>query len=221
MTISAIIPVLNEERSLGTLLDQLSEIDLVAEIIVVDGGSTDSTIEIATRKDKVTVVETVRGRAVQMNSGAEIATSQYLLFLHADSKLSDDLIHELPSVLKIGKPGAFTLSFDQHHWLYRLYSNFSKLNWSVFTYGDQGLLMPKSLFVKLGGFKNIPIMEDLDLVRRIKLEADFRKYPAKIITSSRRFQKNGIVGQQLLNIILVMVYYLGVSPQFLSRFYRY
>jgi rSAM/selenodomain-associated transferase 2 len=221
MTISAIIPVLNEERSLGTLLDQLSEIDLVAEIIVVDGGSTDSTIEIATRKDKVIVVETVRGRAMQMNSGAEMATSEYLLFLHADSKLSDELIHELPSIVKIGSPGAFTLSFDQHHWLYRLYSNFSKLNWSVFTYGDQGLFMPKSLFQKLSGFRNIPVLEDLDMVRRIKAEADFYKYPARIITSSRRFEKNGIIKQQVLNIILVAAFYFGASPQFLSRFYRY
>lgn len=221
MTISAIIPVLNEEKSLGALLDQLGDIDLVFEIIVVDGGSIDKTIEVAKRKDNVTVVESEKGRALQMNAGAERASSEYLLFLHADSKLSEGLIHELPSMINVGRPGAFTLSFDQHHWLYKLYSSFSRLNWSLFTYGDQGLFMPSSLFHKLGGFSDLPIMEDLDMVRRIKSKADFCKYPAKIITSSRRFEKNGIVKQQILNIILVAAFYFGASPQFLSRFYRY
>lgn len=221
MTISVVIPVLNEEKSLGTLLRQLSEIDLITEIIVVDGGSTDKTLRIAAEYKKVRIMETLKGRAVQMNTGAERASSEYLLFLHADSKLSDGLINELPSMLMTGKPGAFTLSFDQHHWLYRLYSNFSRLNWSLFTYGDQGLLIPKSLFVKLDGFKNIPIMEDLDMVRRIKMEADFCKYPAKIISSPRRFERSGILRQQMLNIFLVTGFYFGVSPQFLSRFYRY
>ncbi|MTI40909.1 TIGR04283 family arsenosugar biosynthesis glycosyltransferase [Fulvivirga lutimaris] len=221
MSISVIIPVLNEERSLDVLLEQLSEIDLIADIVIVDGGSVDNTLQIAASHQKVKIVETLKGRALQMNEGADNATSENLLFLHADSVLSQELIQELSNMVHEGKPGAFELSFDYNHWLYRVYARFSRLNWSIFTYGDQGLFIQKSLFLKLDGFKNIPIMEDLDMVRRIKREANFCKYPAKIITSSRRFEKNGIIRQQLLNIILVMAYYLGVKPQFLSRFYRY
>ncbi len=219
--ISVIIPTLNEEVRIAVLLRQLEDIPCVHEILVVDGGSKDCTIELVKDFKKVKLIEGEKGRANQMNLGSEHAQNPYLFFLHADSNLSQELIQVLPDLIRPNIAGAFKITFDKDGLAYGLYSWFSQFNLSLFTYGDQGLLIDKSLFDAMGGFKNIPIMEDLDIVRRLKGKVGFSKFPQTITTSSRRFKANGVYYQQIVNILLVIGFYLQVKPQFLSRFYRY
>ncbi|HNP17865.1 MAG TPA: TIGR04283 family arsenosugar biosynthesis glycosyltransferase [Fulvivirga sp.] len=219
MGLSVIIPTLNEEHHITHLLDSLQNVN--AEIIVCDGGSSDKTVELARSYSNVKVIMAKKGRANQMNAGAGEALGSILLFLHADSILSKNAIESLPNLIDGAVPGAFQLKFDQNGWLLRVYEWFSKFNFSLTTYGDQGLLINKNLYNELGGYQPYPIMEDIDMVRRIRKKSTFKKFDAAIITSARRFKAHGHFKQQVINIMLVMGFYFGISPQFLSRFYRY
>ncbi|MTI22754.1 glycosyltransferase [Fulvivirga sp. RKSG066] len=218
--ISVIIPALNESSNLKKLLPILIREDVVGQIIVVDGGSEDDTQKIA-RKHDVDFYESKMGRARQMNFGAKKAKHEVLLFLHADSNVSQADFAQIPRVLKTYDAGSFYLSFDYKNRLLGFYSTMSKLNFSVFTYGDQGLFIKRTVFEKLNGFREIPIMEDIDMVRRIKRRGSFVKLNTPIISSSRRFVKNGVLRQQFLNVALVSLYYIGVNTKYLARFYHY
>ena len=219
--ISVIIPVLNERRVIGDLLLELTRNGSFFEVITVDGGSTDATGEIVSGFHNVRWLETTAGRARQMNHGAMAATGDILWFLHADSRIPADsaaLIREALGDKNIA--GSFFLRFDREHFWLDLFSKISRLNMSVFTYGDQGIFIKRDAFESLEGFREIPIMEDLDFVRRIKRKGSFTKLPHAVRTSARRFMKNGIVRQEVKNIILVLGYYLGVPPRFLAKYYR-
>ena len=218
--VSIIIPTLNEENYIGQLLSQLNQVDRdMIEVIIIDGGSVDHTPGIVERHDYVNLILSKKGRAVQMNGGAKEAKGEYLLFLHADSVLPEELINDLVKIET--ESGSFKMKFTQKRFLYNFYSWFTSLNWTVFTYGDQGLWVKKSVFDKIGGFKEMPLLEDMEIVARLKKVSKFKKLPYSILTSSRRFASNGVIKQQLINILIVTAYYLGVSPHFLARYYRY
>ncbi len=218
--ISVIIPTLNEAANIGRLLADLTAYAMFTEIIVVDGGSTDDTLDKVRQFTNIKFLQSAQGRAVQMNTGAAKASGDYLLFMHADTLLPKDLRY-LERELTTTEAASFYMQFDKPSWLYRFYGRFTQLNWTIFTYGDQGLLIRKSVFENVGGFTNMPILEDVDLVRRVKKSHKFKKLPIVLTTSARRFEKNGVVKQQLLNIMLIVGYYLGCSPSFLKKFYRY
>lgn len=220
--LSVIIPCLNEENYISQLLDMLTlhQFDWL-EVIVVDGGSTDNSKEVVADFPKVLWKHSEKGRANQMNSGAEMAKGDYLLFLHADTIITSGFLKDLKLLLVGPIAGSFKMEFDHSNYWLKFYSKFTQYNWPIFTYGDQGLLVNSDLFVKVGGFREIPILEDIDLVRRIKGNDKFVKLNMTVKTSSRRFNKNGYVLQQLKNILIVIGYYLGLSPYFLKRFYRY
>jgi rSAM/selenodomain-associated transferase 2 len=219
--ISVIIPTLNESLHIEKLLNSLMGSTLVKEIVVVDGGSTDKTVQMVKGIENVLLIQSKAGRAIQMNEGAKVASFPFLLFLHADSYLSQITLDYLGHATSKSLNGAFSLKFDTNKRILNFYAWFSKRNWTLTTYGDQGLFMTKCLFEELNGFNEIPLFEDIDLVRRIKRKTSFKKFPVAIITSSRRFEKNGSLKQQLINIALVTAYYLKISPHFLRRFYRY
>jgi len=218
--ISLIIPTLNEEHHLSRLLTDVIDHPLISQIIVVDGGSTDDTVSVA-KSFGVELYESARGRAVQMNLGTSKATNNILLFIHADSKIEKAAIESIPEILKTVDAGSFYLAFDKKGYMLNLFSRMSRINSSLFTYGDQGLFIRKSFFEKIGGFTDMPIMEDLDIIRRIKRNGSFFKIQTPITTSARRFERNGVLYQQFKNIVLVALFLIGVSPWKLSRFYNY
>lgn len=218
--ISVIIPVLNEGKRLRILLEQLIHL-APYEIIIVDGGSTDNTVHIASGFREVKVLFSNRGRSLQMNTGAREATGDILLFLHADSSLPDTAFSNIIEALELPHVvgGSFYLKFDHSNFWLNLYSRISRINHCLFTYGDQGLFVFRDHFNALGGFKKMQLLEDLELQKRIRKNGRFFKLSVPIITSARRFRQNGIIWQQIKNIAIVGLYLAGVPASRLAKYY--
>ncbi|MGK7391711.1 MAG: TIGR04283 family arsenosugar biosynthesis glycosyltransferase [Candidatus Cyclobacteriaceae bacterium M2_1C_046] len=218
--VSVIIPVYNEEKCIRDLLIQLLQFNPY-EIIVVDGGSTDNTCEVISEFNEIKLLTSKKGRAAQLNKGAEEASGNILLFLHADSSLSADALKHVESSLE--EPhvmgGCFYLKFDNDNIWLRFFSVMGRINHSIFTYGDQGLFILKEHFNAMGGFKPMELLEDFEMQRRIRKSGRFIKLPVPITTSARRFCKNGILTQQIKNIIIVVLYLAGVSASRLAKYY--
>ena len=220
MKLSVVIPTLNEANTLGQTLECLN--DESVEIIVVDGGSTDATVEIASQYKSQLLIAS-RGRGLQQHTGALQTQGNVLLFLHADTQLPpayDHLIHEAlanPGVVF----GAFYLSIhppspvlDLIAVMANLRSRFLRL-----PYGDQALFVRRSAYFQVGGFHDWPVMEDVDLVRRLKREGGFRLARGHVKTSARRWQKEKLAHTTLRNWYRVIRYYLGAPPHILARHY--
>ncbi len=221
--ISIVIPTLNEERIIGRCLQQFDRQRGAHEIIVADGGSRDNTLGIVNGFPDVKLVEVKeKGRGLQMNRGAGMATGDILLFLHADTFLPPEGLRIIEKTMDRRKvaAGSFSLCFDHRDRLLHLYSRLSRINHVLFTYGDQGLFLARSSFEDLGGFAEIPLMEDVEIQQRLRKIGKFVKLDDCVHTSSRRFIHHGIIRQQLLNTGLVLLYHAGVSPFRLERYYR-
>ena len=157
-----------------------------------------------------------------MNRGAEVAKGDLLLFLHADTCLPPGGLDRIETMMARGEivAGSFSLSFDEPNLLLKLYALFSRINHLLFTYGDQGLFMTRHIFERIGGFREIPIMEDVEIQKRLRKMGRFVKIRLPVVTSARRFLTHGIIKQQILNIGLVFLYHTGFSPVWLKRFYK-
>jgi rSAM/selenodomain-associated transferase 2 len=221
--ISVIIPTLNERATFGSKLNDLLNQRGDLEIIVSDGSSSDGTLDVVSQFPEVKVVNSPRGRGRQMNEGANRASGDIFLFLHADTCLPPGALNMVEEILVDSSvvAGSFSLSFDRASFFLRLYSLFSQINHILFTYGDQGLFLRSRTFRKIKGFKDIPIMEDVEIQKRLKRLGKFVKIRKPVITSARRFVNCGIIRQQILNTGLVFLYHLGAAPSCLARFYRY
>ncbi len=192
-------------------------------MIVVDGGSSDETVEIA-RSFGARVISSPRGRANQMNAGATIATGEILLFLHADTRLPsefDQWIYQIlaqPQVIA----GAFNLKIDGQEWGLRLVEWGVKWRSQLFQlpYGDQAIFLKKSAFKAIGGFPNLPIMEDFVLIQQLKRLGKVAIVPAPVLTSARRWQKLGILKTTLINQLVIFAYFFGIPPKTLVHLYR-
>ncbi len=220
--ISIIIPVLNEALAISTVIKRLGDASDV-EIIVVDGGSQDETVNIA-KSFSVKVLCTTPGRASQMNGGAAIATGDILLFLHGDTILPnnfDSLIRETLQDSRI-IAGAFELRIDSQRWGVRLIERMVKMrsHFLSMPYGDQAIFLEASIFQDIGGFPNLPIMEDFELIRCLRKEGKIAIIPAPVITSGRRWEKLGVVKTTLINQLIVAGYLLGIPPEELVGWYR-
>jgi len=220
--ISIIIPTLNEAKNIAGLLGSLKGLPGI-EIIVADGGSVDETLMLA-ESDGVRVIRTAPGRSRQMNAGAEAATGNILLFLHVDCRLPNGFSHQIQELLSRPgvKAGAFRLAIDGPGLSYRIIEAAVNLRSILFRmpYGDQALFFIRETFQELGGFPDLPIMEDFALVRKIRKKYRLAIAPASVITSARRWEKWGIAKTTLLNQTLILGYVFGVNPEKLNEWYR-
>lgn len=219
MKVSVIIPALNEAENIEACLASVKHQQGDFEIIVVDGGSRDLTVEIA--RSCACTITSERGRGRQMNAGARLAQGEALLFLHSDSRLHPEALTALRRCLVDAEVagGTFTLRFDSDRVLLRLYAFFTRFKPRPFHYGDQGIFVRRSAYDKLQGFKEMPLMEDVDFLKRLGELGRTALIDLPVTTSARRFLKHGLVRQQLRNLVLVSLYGLGVKPETLAKWY--
>ena len=220
--ISVIIPVLNEAKILEQTLSQLQPELGHHELIIVDGGSTDGSVPIAEKYGKV--VTSVRGRAKQLNAGAAAASGDILIFLHADIWLESGALAAVGTALSSGYVGGgFRQKIDGENILYRaieMAGNIRGKYLKVF-YGDSGIFLKRADFEKIGGFPDIPILEEMEFSR------DMRKLGKTILVlphihiSARRWETKGIVRTTLNNWLITFLYFLKFSPEQLAKLYRH
>ena len=219
--VSVIIPTFNEAATLESFLRNLLNQPGDFEIIVADGGSSDETLKVLSRFPEVRLMRSGGGRARQMNEGARNARGKILLFLHADTALPAEALRKIeksladPSVAA----GSFSLKFDQPGGFFKVLSGFSRINHPFFTYGDQGLFLRASTFRRIEGFKEIPVMEDVEIQGRLRKIGKFIKLAPPVVTSARRYLQNGPFRQHWITTGVVLRYHLGVSPYLLGRRY--
>lgn len=220
--VSVIIPVLNEEKSIENTLKNALRLQGEKEIIVVDGGSTDNTIEIAERYARV--VKSPKGRAYQMNAGAREAMGDILWFVHSDSLLDETSIVHIEDAIKNGAiGGGFSLYFYDYNISFMKYISVTS-NWRArymgLFFGDQGLFVRKDIFFKLNGFPEIELMEDFEMSRKLVKEGSMKMLPIKIGTSARRFKHGGPLKTHIKMHKIKLLYIFGTSPSKLNQIYR-
>lgn len=225
LTLSIIIPTLNEEQVLGKTLTRLEDQNNseVIEVIVVDGGSSDTTLALA-ESGGCRTIASAKGRGRQMNAGAAAARGEVLLFLHADTLLPDNFSQLILDA--VCRPsfaaGAFSLAIDSPARSLATIAWFANLRSRVLQlpYGDQALFVNKSMFDALGGFPEMAIMEDFVFIRKIKKAGKIIILPEPVMTSARRWQNIGILRTTLINQAIVCGYSLGIPPATLAGWYR-
>ena len=222
--VSVLIPTLDEELELPRLLAVLAELPGRWEIVVVDGGSRDATTALARAHPTAAVVLDARGgRAAQLNAGARTASGDVLLFLHADSRLPLDAYASLAEAWRTATVvgGNFALRFDGGGAFERVLGAVYRFQRRHgFYYGDSSVWVRRETFERLGGYREIPIMDDYDFVRRLERSGRTRCLPGPATTSSRRWRAMGIPRTVLAWFLIRWLYVAGVSPERLVRLYR-
>jgi glycosyltransferase involved in cell wall biosynthesis len=262
--LSVIIPALNEEAMIKACLKSAQGLNPL-EIIVVDGGSNDRTREVA-RDAGAKVVQSQKGRGIQMNTGASLAKGEVLLFLHADTVIANEIssfchpeffgatlsevgttrsrgsYRDSGSMKMLKRPpqadqhdkmeifdkyigGFFRLKFDDNSFSTRLVELFANVRARILSlpYGDQAIFIKKDMFKKIGGFREYPFLEDIDIAMRIKKFGKLKYIPMKVVASSRRLKKGYLLSPifvSLRNVIIALLFMLGVGPSRLVRLYK-
>ena len=225
MQVSIVIPVLRDSAQLDGLLTSLARAvdDSAVEIIVANGDAGDGAVaRLKARYAAVRWVASPPGRGRQMNAGAAVASGCWLLFLHADTRLDERWLDALRQAeLRGAVGGAFRFTLDSPRPAARLieWGVACRTRWLGLPYGDQGLFVRRDAFEALGGYRPYPLMEDVDLVRRLRRRGTLRLSPLPIRTSARRWERDGWVLRSLRNLTLVALYFSGVSPHRLARRY--
>jgi rSAM/selenodomain-associated transferase 2 len=226
--ISVVIPTLDAGETLAPTLAALvpaAARGIVREVLIADGGSSDDTLTIAELAG-CTLVRSERGRGLQLAAGAEHAKAPWILFLHADTVLSEGWDREAAQFISRTERGAsdeaaaFAFGLDDLTWRARLLERIVALRVAFFAlpYGDQGLLLPRRLYGRVGGYRPLPLMEDVDLVRRIGRRR-LRVLRTRAVTSAERYRREGFFHRMARNTACLTLYTVGVPPRLLVKLY--
>lgn len=222
--ISIIVPVYNEAKGIKKFIDTLSSLlepQDKTELIIVDGGSLDETVEICKEKNVTVLKSPKKGRANQMNFGAKHAKGNILYFLHSDSVPPKNFVDIITEQINNGvDAGCFRLAFQPKSLLLNFFAWFTRFNIVFFRFGDQSLFIRRDIFDKVGHYNSdLLVMEDQQIVRDIKKCGKFKVHKSKVTTSSRKYLDIGVIKLQLIFTIIVFMYYLGYSQNTIMNFY--
>ncbi len=221
---SIIIPTYNEADQIANTISIVHTANgkHEAEIIVVDGGSTDDTVRIAEKCGATVVRSERKGRAAQMNKGASVAKHNMLYFLHADSIPPNNFTTQILSAYKNGaKSGCFRLAFDYEHWFLKANCWFTRFDVNAVRFGDQSLFVTKEVFLKSGGFReDLLMMEDQEIIHRIKKYGRFKVMNDYVTTSARKYLDNGVYRMQGIFFRIWFLYYLHYPQERLLKLHR-
>jgi len=223
-TLSIIIPTYNEAASIGPLLGYLRQHTAghAVELLVVDGSSPDNTAAVAAAAGATVHQSPRKGRAAQLNYGAAQARGEVLYFLHADSYPPPTFVADIAQALALGyASGCYRLAFDHGHWFLRLSAWTTRFPFTFLRFGDQSLFVRRALFERLGGYReDLQVMEDQEIVARLRRAGRFRLLPAAVTTSARKYLANGVFKLQGIFTLIVLLYWAGVSQPKLVQVYR-
>ncbi|MCL6273861.1 TIGR04283 family arsenosugar biosynthesis glycosyltransferase [Muricauda sp. 2012CJ35-5] len=223
-SISIIIPVLNEERLIGKVIDHLHKTSTtlaIKEILCVDGGSSDNTCEIVKTRG-ATVIESGKGRAKQMNKGARNATGKILYFLHADTFTPQKFDEQILEAIGQGyDSGCFRMKFDTRNPILRFFAYLSRINHRLCRGGDQSLFVKRDLFNKTEGFNEAYLIyEDTEFITRLYKKSKFKIIPDAVITSARKYREKGWLRVQYHFGMIHLKNYMGAEPEELYSYYK-
>ena len=224
--VSVVIPTLNEESLVGSAVRSALAAG-ATEVIVSDGGSSDATLAAATRAGATTTVRSLPGRGVQLNAGSTFATGQLILFLHADSQLNESCLRQIAATSRHARDpadavwGAFRQRIDHPARRYRLleWGNSLRVQVRRLPFGDQAVFVRRSTFKQMGGFAEVPLMEDVELAARLRKICRPVLLDGPVTVSPRRWHDRGVVRQTLRNWKIQSAYALGASPERLRHWY--
>jgi len=222
-SVSVVVPVMNEAELIGDFLRRMRNLAPDLEVIVVDGGSTDATVSIARPLADKTIVA-ARGRALQMNAGAAVARGEILWFLHADSTAPANAIAEVCAALadprRVG--GCFRLRYPRPHFVYRVSDSLGNLGVKVFRFalGDHGIFCRRSAFFRVGGYRDVPILEDAELYRGLRKVGKMRQLQETIVSDPRTFERCGRFRTTAVYFLILVLYVARVPIPWLYKIYR-
>lgn len=221
LLLTVVMPVLDDSQAAGRLLGQLP-VAPELEIVVVDGGHDRDLKRLVDARPNAQLRRTTPGRARQMNAGAADATGEWLLFLHADSILPPEWLHAFAQLDEKVVGGWFRFALDDPAWQARVIERLvaARVRGLRLPYGDQGLFARRRVFQSMGGFRDMPLLEDVDFVRRLVHAGRVVELPMALRTSSRRWRREGWLRRSARNVAIVVLYFAGVSPARLARWYR-
>jgi rSAM/selenodomain-associated transferase 2 len=223
-TVSVILPVLHEAGTINEALAHIHSADPdAAEIIIVDGDLLGSTISAVRNSGVITAISS-KGRARQMNRGAALASGGILLFLHADTQLPVNALSMIKKVMEDRRlvAGAFKLGIRSERRIFRITEKYVSLRTRVtrIPFGDQAIFIRRDYFERIGGYKDIPLMEDVELMARIKKRGgSISIIPEKVLTSARRWEREGVLRCTARNWAIQTLYACGVPPERLAKWY--
>ena len=222
--VSIIVPSLNEARLVGDFLRHLQALGPGIEVLVVDGGSSDDTASIAQPlADRVIVAP--RGRALQMNAGAEIARGEVLWFLHADLKPPPNAVEKIRAALAHSRNvgGCFRLRYPRREWIYRVSDSLGNLGVNLFGFalGDHGIFCRRSAFQQVGGYPVVPILEDAELYVRLRAAGGMTQLDEEIVSDPRTFERTGRYRTTAVYFVILVLYVFGVPIARLNKIYRW
>lgn len=220
--VSIIVPILNEEKILYANLSRFKKLSLQAELLFVDGGSIDRSVEIASGVGSL--LHSGKGRSLQMNKGGFSAKGNILFFLHVDTMISPDTLLAIEDAVNNGGfiGGCLTQRIDRDALIYRLIEgqgNIRARRHKIF-YGDQGIFVKKDMFERIGGFPEVPIMEDTLFTQQLRKMGQTVVLPDRITVSARRWEKRGIIKTTLLFNMIIILFWLKVPLHKIKQFYK-